>query len=120
VALPYQGTLFGVVGTPGMVLVHGLRGNAYRSTDGGSNWTKVETGVSAGIASGARMSDGSVVLVSQAGHVLLSTDEGATFQRVKVATAAPAFSVAEAGKGTVAVAGIGGVRIEAVKQAAGQ
>jgi len=111
VALPYRGTLFGVVGTPGMVLVHGLRGNAYRSTDGGANWTKVETGVSAGIASGAEMSDGSVVLVSQAGHVLLSTDEGATFKRVKVATAAPAFSVAEAGKGTVAVAGIGGVRL---------
>ena len=111
VALPYRGTLFGVVGTPGMVLVHGLRGNAYRSTDGGANWTKVETGVSAGIASGAEMSDGSVVLVSQAGHVLLSTDEGATFKRVKVATATPAFSVAEAGKGTVAVAGIGGVRM---------
>jgi photosystem II stability/assembly factor-like uncharacterized protein len=115
VPLPYQGTLFGVVGTPAMTLVFGLRGNAYRSVDGGVSWTKVETGVSAGLSSGVVRSDGSVVLVSQAGHVLLSTDEGATFSRVKVAAVAPAFAVAEPGKGSVALAGLGGVRVESVK-----
>jgi photosystem II stability/assembly factor-like uncharacterized protein len=115
VPLPYQGTLFGVVGTPGMTLVFGLRGNAYRSIDGGASWSKVETGVAAGLSSGIVRSDGSVVLVSQAGHVLLSTNEGATFTRVKVAAAAPAFAVAEPGKDSVVLAGMGGVRVESLK-----
>jgi photosystem II stability/assembly factor-like uncharacterized protein len=115
VPLPYQGTLFGVVGTPGMVLVYGLRGNAYRSTDGGASWTRLDTGVNAGLAAGLLRSDGSVVLVSQSGQVLVSTDEGASFNRVRIANAAPAFAVAEAGKGSVALAGMTGMRLEAVK-----
>lgn len=115
VPLPYQGTLFGIVGTPDTTLVYGLRGNAYRSTDGGANWTKVDTGVNVGIVSGVVRTDGSVVLVSQAGQVLLSTDKGVSFKRVKVNVAAPAFAVADTDKGTVALAGLGGVRIEAVK-----
>ncbi|RJG27167.1 WD40/YVTN/BNR-like repeat-containing protein [Massilia cavernae] len=115
VALPYRGTLFGVTGTPDMTLVYGLRGNAWRSKDGGASWSKVDTGVDAGLASGMVRPDGSVVLVSQAGHVLLSGDSGASFKRVKVATTAPAFAVSEAGKGAIALAGMGGVRVEALK-----
>lgn len=114
-ALPYQGTWFGVTGTPSMALVYGLRGNAYRSIDGGANWTKVDTGVNAGLASGMVRADGAVVLASQAGHVLLSTDDGASFNRVRVAAVAPVFAVAESDKGQVALAGVGGVRLEAVK-----
>jgi photosystem II stability/assembly factor-like uncharacterized protein len=115
VDLPYQGTLFGVTGTPDLALVYGLRGNAYRSIDAGASWIKVDTGVNAGLASGLVRPDGSVVLVSQAGQVLLSTDQGASFKRVKVAKAAPAFAVSDAGNGAIALAGIGGVRVEALK-----
>ncbi|MES2264646.1 MAG: YCF48-related protein [Pseudomonadota bacterium] len=115
VALPYQGTLFGVAGTPGMALVYGLRGNAWRSTDGGASWVKVATGVQAGLSSGMVRADGSVALASQAGQLLLSADGGATFQRVKLAAAAPAFAMADVSKGTVALAGMGGVRLENVK-----
>lgn len=119
VALPYQGTIFGVVGTPKTTLVFGLRGNAYRSTDGGTSWSKVDTGINASLTSGTVRSDGSFVLVSQAGHVLLSTDDGATFERVKTVKSAPAFAVAELANGAVAVAGVG-VRIENLKKSAGQ
>ncbi len=115
VELPYQGTLFGVVGTPRMTLAFGLRGNAWRSTDGGATWSKVETGVVAGLASGVVRSDGSVVLTSQAGQVLLSTDEGATFRQIAVKHPAPTFAVADAGQGGVALAGYGGVRVEVVR-----
>jgi photosystem II stability/assembly factor-like uncharacterized protein len=115
VTLPYQGTLFGVIGNEKTTLVFGLRGNAYRSTDGGASWTKVETHVAAGLGSGVVRADGSMLLVSQAGHVLLSNDEGATFRPVKVGVSAPTFAVAETADGAVALAGIGGVRIEAVK-----
>jgi photosystem II stability/assembly factor-like uncharacterized protein len=115
VRLPYQGTLFGVVGTPDMALVFGLRGNALRTTDGGASWNKVDTGVGAGLTSGIVREDGSVVLVSQSGHVLLSTDAGATFSRVALNSGAPAFAVTDAGQGRVGIAGVGSVRIESVK-----
>jgi photosystem II stability/assembly factor-like uncharacterized protein len=115
VALPYQGTLFGVTGTPGMTLVYGLRGNAWRSTDGGASWSQADTGVNAGITSGMVRADGTVLLASQAGQLLRSADGGASFQRVKLGTAAPAFALAEAGTGAVALAGLGGVRIEVLK-----
>jgi len=115
VELPYQGTLFGVTGTPDLVLVYGLRGNAYRSNDGGASWTRVDTGVTAGLASGLVRSDGSVILISQAGDVLQSGDNGASFNHVKLANVAPAFAVVDAGNGSIALAGMRGVRVEALK-----
>ena len=36
--IPYQGTLFGLVGNERAVLAHGMRGNVVRSTDGGRSW----------------------------------------------------------------------------------
>ena len=112
VPLPYQGTLFGVAGTPAMAIVYGLRGNAWRSTDGGASWTQVPTGIGAGIAAGTVREDGAVLLASQAGHLLVSRDQGASFSRVQRQGAAPVFALASAGASGVALAGIGGVRME--------
>jgi len=115
VALPYQGTLFGVTGTRDMTLVFGLSGNAYRSTDDGAHWVKIDTGVRAGLTGGIVRADGSVVLVSQAGHVLLSTDDGASFHRVTTANTAPIFAVAETDNHVLALVGTGGARFENLK-----
>lgn len=114
IEIPYQGTLFGVVGNADVVLVYGLRGSAWRSVDGGANWAKVETGIDAGLTSGIALADGSIVLASQAGHVLRSTDGGASFTRMKVSRAAPNFAVALAPGGSLALAGLGGVRLESL------
>ena len=46
--MDYKGTFFGITGKPGVVIVYGLRGNAYRSADGGASWQKIETGISVG------------------------------------------------------------------------
>jgi photosystem II stability/assembly factor-like uncharacterized protein len=115
VPLPYQGTLFGVTGTPDMVLVYGLRGKAFRSTDAGAHWVQVGTGVSATLTSGTVRADGSVVLASQAGQLLVSNDEGASFKRIRAGTAAPAFALAEAPNGMLAIAGVRGVRLDSVR-----
>ena len=50
---PYKGSFFGVVGSGTTVLAYGLRGNAYASTDGGSNWHKLEVGLPATIVAAA-------------------------------------------------------------------
>lgn len=113
--LPYQGTLFGVLGDDGLVLVYGLRGNAYRSVDGGASWSRAETGIEAGITGGVIAEDGSVVLTSQTGQLLRSTDRGATFSLVPVDRVVPNFAMAPAAGGAVALAGLGGVRIQNFK-----
>lgn len=111
-ATPYRGTYFGVLGNDDAVLVFGLRGNAFRSTDGGSNWQRVDTGVQEGLTAAALVGDGKQVLVSQSGRVLVSTDGGARFTSLKLDRMTPASAVFPAGNGAVAIAGARGVRIQ--------
>jgi photosystem II stability/assembly factor-like uncharacterized protein len=68
---PYVGTWFGLVGMPGgQLIAYGLRGNAFVSSDAGSNWKKLETGTLASISAATQLRDGRVVLASQAGELL--------------------------------------------------
>ena len=85
---------FGVTGSSGAVVVFGMRGNVFRSDNGGKSWQKVETGVSVGLTGATITKDGRLVLVSQGGDVLVSKDGGLSFQAVKVEKALPATAVA--------------------------
>src|SRR5262245_48488677 len=107
--LPYQGTLFGITGSAKSAVVFGLRGNAYRTADGGKTWQKIETGLQVGLTAGAAEA-GRIVLVSQAGHVLVSADDGANFKPLKIEQPLPAAAVAGTGKDGVVIAGPRGVR----------
>jgi photosystem II stability/assembly factor-like uncharacterized protein len=110
VRTPYEGTYFGITGKPGSVLVFGLRGNAYRTTDGGASWQKVDTRVPVGLTGSALMPDGRILLVSQAGHVLVSSDSGATFAPVATDRPAPAAGVVALDTKSIVVAGPRGVQ----------
>ena len=112
VPTPYKGSYFGVTGKEGAVLVFGLRGNAFRSTDGGASWHKVETGVQTGLTASSVLANGTLVLVSQAGQVLTSGDNGATFSRVAQAKAGPTSAVIEASQGTLILGGVRGLRAQ--------
>lgn len=109
----YAGTFFGISGNAGAVLVHGLRGNAYRSTDGGKQWQKIETGLQDGLTGSALCADGRLLLASQSGRLLASSDDGQHFQSVKQAQAMPAAGLACIGK-TALIAGARGVRVQAL------
>ena len=115
VATPYQGSFFGVTGKPGVLVAFGLRGNAFRSLDGGSSWHKVETGVPAGLSGAAVTPDGRIVMVSQAGHVLISTDGAASFTQFKVERPFAASAVAALDNDTLVLAGPHGVQVLPVK-----
>src|SRR5262245_6784776 len=106
---PYQGTLFGVTGSAKSVVIFGLRGNAYRGTDGGKSWRKIETGLQVGLTGGTADA-GRVMLVSQAGHVLVSADDGATFRPVKIERPTPGAAVVGADQDAAVIAGPRGVR----------
>jgi photosystem II stability/assembly factor-like uncharacterized protein len=108
VTVPYQGTLFGIVGDERALIVHGLRGTVLRSADGGANWQPVTTSLQVGMTGSTRDAAGRFILVSQAGHVLLSGDGGASFKLAKVERPVPAAAVAFA-QNTLLIAGPRGV-----------
>lgn len=112
-ALPYPGTLFGVLGHERVLVAHGLRGTVLRSIDGGRNWALVPTGVGVGLTAGTVDGQGRLLLVSQAGHVLLSRDDGASFTPLKTDRPLPAAAVAVAGR-TLVVGGPRGLHAQAI------
>ncbi len=99
-ASPYEGSFFGISAHPGLVLAYGLRGHAYRSTDAGTNWSQVNTGLNSSITASARDARGGLYLFGQTGQALVSADEGASFRPQDIGQPVPvygAISVAEGG-----------------------
>ncbi len=114
VPTPYQGSYFGIIGSPGAVIVFGLRGNAYRSIDAGRSWQKVTTGLQVGLTAGVLLPDARFALISQAGQILLSADDGASFQVTKQAASGPTSAVAVGVADQLILAGVRGVRVQAL------
>ncbi len=81
---PYEGSFFGVQPTPdGQVLVYGLRGHVFASSDQGRSWTdRSPEAASSAITGATTLGDGRVALVSQDGSVYLSTRPGGPLARL--------------------------------------
>lgn len=112
---PYSGTLFGIVGKPGALIAFGMRGNAFLSRDGGTNWQKVETGVQGGVTGATVTEEGKIILTSQGGQVIVSSDNGASFIRVKIDQPPPTNAVIAFDKNTLALVGQRGVMVQSIK-----
>lgn len=110
--VPYKGTFFGITGKPGAVIVYGLRGNVFRTTDDGKSWKKVETGLAVTLVGSTIADDGRIVLVSQTGHVLDSADDGESFHIRKFDRALPSAAVTSLSAKSLLIAGALGLRIE--------
>lgn len=108
--IPYQGTLFGLVGNDRAVLAYGLRGNVVRSADGARSWQAPTTGVDVGLVAATVDERGRFIVASQAGHVLVSRDDGASFAVAKVERALPTAAIASAAVDTLVLGGPRGVR----------
>lgn len=113
--VPYNGTFFGLTGTPRSVIAHGMRGNVFRSTDGGASWRKIETGMPLGLTGSALAKDGRIVLLTQAGHLLVSKDDGASFTPIKLEQPFPASALAVLDNQTIMLAGLRGMQKQALK-----
>ena len=93
--------------------MYGLRGNAYRSVDGGANWQSIDTGIPEGITGAATFGAQGLALVSQAGNVLISRDSGAHFTSYRPAKPLPVSAVVVTGNAIV-IAGALGVSAQAL------
>ncbi|MDN4546355.1 YCF48-related protein [Pseudomonas sp. C32] len=85
----YGGTFFGVTGTPGYILAYGLRGNIFRSIDGGKNWRKVEGNISTSLVADGVTQTGEVLLLSTDGQVIRSPVNGEHFRKIPGLSAVP-------------------------------
>jgi photosystem II stability/assembly factor-like uncharacterized protein len=112
---PYQGSFFGVVGQPGEVLAYGLRGHVFRSTDGGLNWTRLESGLQVSITAATLDADGRFRLFTQAGHMLMSGDGNAPLQLMPQAQQTPVAGAALAAHGALVLVGSRGARTLSVE-----
>lgn len=107
----YDGSLYTIISSDnGELIVAGLRSTAFRSSDGGENWTPLALPSSASIVGSCRLQDGRMVLVSQGGDVLVSNDNGVSFEPVAVADPYPFSDVKEGRPGELILAGKRGVR----------
>jgi photosystem II stability/assembly factor-like uncharacterized protein len=113
VPVDYAGSMFGIADAGSAVIVYGLRGNAFRSTDGGATWTKVDTMLPASIIGSAAIGNLAVLLADQGGRIALSNDGGVTFSLLPLQRTVPLTSIADAGGGRLAVTGPFGVMVVA-------
>ncbi|WP_246084951.1 WD40/YVTN/BNR-like repeat-containing protein [Pseudomonas nicosulfuronedens] len=107
----YAGSFFGVVGDQRFILAHGLRGNAFRSTDGGQTWSRVETGNAAGLVASAISDKGTLLVASQAGAVLRSDDLGRSFSALESVRPYLFAGLSQVDGDRVAIVGMSGVQI---------
>ena len=114
VPLTYEGTLFGITGKSGEVVVFGLRGNALRSRDGGVVWTKLDTGTQNNLTSAAIMSDGRLALTTLAGELLIIPAGKDKATPVPLARPQSLHSVSAAAADSLILTGASGVVIKTV------
>ena len=109
IALPYTGGLFGVIDAQGAVLVFGLRGNVFRSEDGGGHWSRIDAGLAATVVAATRTARGATMLADAGGRVSATDDGGRTFRPLALARAVPLTGLAETADGRLALTGARGV-----------
>ena len=107
----YNGSLFGVADAGNAVLAYGLRGNVFRSDDGGAHWTKVNAGLQASVVGTTRTAQGAMVLADVGGRLAASTDGAQSFTRLTLKNPMPLTAIADIGEGRFALAGPRGVAV---------
>jgi photosystem II stability/assembly factor-like uncharacterized protein len=101
----YHGTFFGIVAVRGVLFAYGLRGNVYRSADGGTTWGKLSTGTSSSVTAAAALPDDRVVLVTLAGEVLTGAVDDDRMSLTSPPNGSAYFGVSVAGAGALALVG---------------
>ena len=107
---PFEGTYFGVLRTANGIVIYGLSGMAFSSTDGGASWVKLDIPWEKTVTAATQDASGRLFLFSQAGEILSSTD-GITFQPVPQASASPISGAVAVGNEAIVLVGPRGVRV---------
>jgi photosystem II stability/assembly factor-like uncharacterized protein len=107
---PYNGSFFGIADAGSAVIVYGLRGNAFRSTDAGRSWSRLDVGLAASIVAATRTGR-ALFLADSAGRIAASEDGGATFTPVAFDRPTMLTGIADAGHGKLVMVGPRGASV---------
>ncbi len=107
---PYAGTWFGMLETSnGSWVAFGLKGNAYISRDQGINWSKIQTNTETSISAAAELSDGTLILATQAGELVAGTSNSDSYKIIQQLHGFPITGIVESASGDLIVTGLRGV-----------
>lgn len=105
---PYKGSWFSVaLGEDGLVTVGGLRGNAFRSADGGATWNAISGLPPVSIIAASARADGSALLSNQAGQLFV-TRANAPAHPLRVGPMPPLNGLLVLGQQSALALGFGG------------
>lgn len=113
---PYRGSYFALAATPNGAVVAGLKGNAYRVSQDGAAFTRIEGGPPVSLSGVTRLGDGRLAFVNQAGQVLISSPYANRLAPLPAAPRAPLSALAQAADGRLVLAGAGGLATVDVSQ----
>ena len=111
----YSGTLFGATGKAGVMLAYGLRGNVFRSVDGGKQWASVDNHFNTGIVAGTALADGSMLLISQSAQVAAIDPQGVQLTPVNITNPSLFTGVVGIKDNQFALVGLNGVTTQSVR-----
>jgi photosystem II stability/assembly factor-like uncharacterized protein len=108
---PFEGTYFGLQQTSHGLVIYGLSGMGFKSTDGGASWTKLVLPVDKPLTAAATDASGQLYLFDQPGEIMSSIDGGETFRLRPQATTAAISSAVAVGNEAMVLVGPRGVRV---------
>lgn len=106
---PYDGSYFGLMAKNDDILVFGLRGNLYHSTDGGIQWQKVFTNSEQTLMAGIAKNNRAITLVGNGGSIILLDRNSATPKSIILPDRTNLGSVVQAPDGSLVIVGEAGV-----------
>ncbi|BAW24131.1 WD40/YVTN/BNR-like repeat-containing protein [Pseudomonas putida] len=108
---PYEGSYFGLLTMgPDELIAFGLRGNVFRSEDGGQHWQQPSIrGARATFNAAVQVDEHSLILLDQAGRLYSSNDNGRNFQSVPFEWGAPLTGATLAADGALIITSLAGI-----------
>lgn len=108
--VPWEGSFFtSTAAADDAIVLGGLRGRMFRTTDAGQTWTEVEKPPTSSIVDSTRLANDNLVFVGIAGEILMSTDDGNSFSLLPLSIGGRVYTVAAGPPGTLLLAGPSGI-----------
>lgn len=108
---PFEGTYFGLKRIQSGLVIYGLSGMAFKTTDGGANWTQLIVPVDKPFTAATSTASGELFLFDQPGEILRSMDGGQTFRLLPQPSMLPISSAVAVGNEALVLVGPRGVRV---------
>jgi photosystem II stability/assembly factor-like uncharacterized protein len=109
--VPWEGSFFtSIAAADGSIILGGLRGRMFRTTDEGVTWQEVEKPPGSSLVASLKLEDDRLVFAGIAGDMVISSDNGVTFKRLLLSSGNRIYTLEEGPSGTLLVGGPAGIQ----------